>query len=180
MSRPIFSTILIVLAVVVFFSFVNPTYEEVRALSEESAQFDNALNRSKELQSVRDELLSRYNTFSNENLDRIEKLLPDNLDNVRLILDLDGIASKYGMLIKNVSIADKEEETSGVVLPQSPVGKMELSFAMTGSYSEFKKFMSDLEQSLRIVDLKRLSFKPQEQNEDIINFEVSVRTYWLK
>ena len=121
MSRPIFSTILIVLAVVVFFSFVNPTYEEVRALSEESAQFDNALNRSKELQSVRDELLSRYNTFSNENLDRIEKLLPDNLDNVRLILDLDGIASKYGMLIKNVSIADKEEETSGVVLPQSPV-----------------------------------------------------------
>jgi len=182
MSRTIFSTVLILLAVAAFFTFVDPTYKEIKILSEENSQFDEALNRSKELQAVRDGLLSRYNTFSTESIDRIDKLLPDNVDNVRLILDLDSIASKHGMLIKNVSISDNDSsnENTNIITQDSPIGEIDLSFKVTSPYADFKRFISDLEQSLRIVDIKRLSFRPRSESAELFDFDVSIRTYWLK
>jgi len=182
MSRIIISTFLIIIAVITFLSFIDPMYKEVKALTAESAQFDEALIRSKELQSVRDNLLSRYNTFSTENLDRIEKLLPDNVDNVRLILDLDSIASQYGMVIKGLSISGgsgKDDNGERVQL-ETKLGKIELSFNVTASYEDFKKFLKDLEQSLRIVDIRELSIKPKKTIADSLDFDLSIRTYWLK
>jgi Tfp pilus assembly protein PilO len=189
MSRPILSTILIVISIITFFYFIDPTYKEVKTLSAKSAQFDEALVRSRELQSVRDSLLSRYNTFSSENLNKIEKLLPDNVDNIRLILDLDGIASQYGIVVKNLSISggttsQNDDESNGgigeVVAVESALGEIGLSFDVTTSYENFKKFMRDLEQSLRIVDIKRLDIESQGSAGDLLKFSLDIRTYWLK
>ena len=162
-------------------TFIDPVYTDVRALKAEVLQFDEALNKSKELQAIRDDLLQRYNTFSGSDLDRIEKLLPDNVDNVRLILDLDGIASKYGILIRNVSIND-EVSSSGeeIIVNQQTFGEIELSFSVTAPYSDFKKLMKDLEQSLRIVDLKRLNFKPKGADSNLLDFNLTITTYWLR
>ena len=179
MSRPILSTSLIIIAVIAFFSFIDPTYKEIKVLNAESAQFNEALVRSKELQAVRDKLLSRYNTFSTEDLDRIEKLLPDNVDNVRLILDLDGIASKYGLLVRDVSIS-KDEESEEIVKTGELFGGIQLSFKVTGPYEEFKDFSKDLEKSLRIVDVERLNLSPTSADKNLLNFEVTIKTYWLK
>ena len=180
MSRPIISTLLIIIAVITFFTFIDPTYKEVKALNIENNQFDQALNRSKELQAIRDKLLSRYNTFSTGDLDRIDKLLPDNVDNVRLILDLDGIASKYGMLVREVVIVKGNEDSGDAVNTGIRIGKIELSFKITAPYEDFKKFVRDLEQSLRIVDIKSLSFKPRAENRDLMDFNIVITTYWLK
>lgn len=181
MSRSILSIILIIISVGVFVTFVDPVYSDIRDLRRDVSQFDEALNKSKELQAIRDSLLGRYNTFSSSDLDRIEKLLPDNVDNVRLILDLDGIASKYGILVRDVSInEDVTERGEDVVVTEKTFGKIELSFSVTAPYNEFKKLMRDLEQSLRLVDLKKLSFRPKESNPDLIDFNLTITTYWLK
>jgi Tfp pilus assembly protein PilO len=180
MSRPILSTTLIIIAGIIFFSFTDPVYKELKALNLESSQFDEALNRSKELQAIRDELLSRYNTFSTEDLDKIEKLLPDNVENVRLILDIDNIASKYGMLIKDVSVLNEgAQEKSDAVTIEGELGRIVLSFNITSPYDDFKRFIRDLEQSLRLVDIKGLSFR-QRDNSNLMDFGVTIETYWLK
>jgi Tfp pilus assembly protein PilO len=183
MSRPILSTFLIVVSIALFFSFTDPTYKDVKVLSAENAQFDEALVRARELQSVRDELLSRYNTFTTENLDRVEKILPDNVDNVRLILDLDGIASQYGIVIRDLSIPNNRGGSDVVgeaVVIESSLGKIELNFNFTSSYEDFKKFLNDLEQSLRIVDIKKISIKPKDLEGDLMDFDLNIETYWLK
>jgi len=195
MSRLIFSSILIIVAIAVFFSFIDPEYKEIKELKIEDGQFDEALERSKELQTIRDELLSKYNTFSTDELDRIEKLLPDNVDNIRLILDLDGIASLYGILIQNVSISDggrgksgtekvigDEIASSGViaVTSQNKLGRIDLSFDVTASYDVFKLFLKDLEKSLRIVDIKNLSIGSKSDSNNLLSFKITIRTYWLK
>ncbi|HJL55844.1 MAG TPA: hypothetical protein QGF60_01410, partial [Candidatus Paceibacterota bacterium] len=105
MTRLAFPIILILLSVGLFFGFIDPTYNEIQIILQEETRFDQALDKSKELQEVRDRLLSRYNTFSTNDLDRLTKLLPDNVDNVRLVLDIDNIASVYGIRIKNVAIS---------------------------------------------------------------------------
>ena len=53
-----------------------------------------------------------------------------------------------------------------------------MSFKVSAPYENFVKFMKDLEQSLRIVDVTALSFKANANN--IYDYSVSIKTYWLK
>ncbi len=179
MIRSIIPIILVAIAVSLFFGYIDPTYQNVKKLSVEEDRFNEALNQSKELQGIRDTLLSRYNTFSQIDLDRLGKLLPDHVDNVRLILDIDSIASKYNMRTRNVTVSDVGSEDPNVIgTNQSVVDSVVLSFSVTATYDNFIRFIKDLEQSLRVVDLVGLSFSATEG--DAFNFNVSIRTYWLK
>ena len=172
----------ILIAGTIFFAYINPAYLRIQGLRAEEAQFDQALNKSKELQATRDQLLSKYNTFSPDDLGRLTKFLPDSVDNVRLILDLNSIASRYGMRTRNVSLQTKGSSAAraavGAVGPStSPYGSVVLSFSVSGSYPTFIAFLEDLERSLRLTDVVGVSFTANDTG--TYNYDVAVRTYWL-
>jgi len=170
----------LVLAGALFWGFIDPSYVRVKDLRAQEAEFDQALNRSRELQSVRDQLLARYNAFPQSNLQRLERLIPDHIDNVRLILDLDAMASKYGMRVRNVSIqADQSRVQQGALGgDEKPFESVILSFTVSGTYDTFRQFLTDLERSLRLVDTVSLSFTTNEAG--LYNYTVGIQTYWLK
>ncbi|MBL7045629.1 MAG: type 4a pilus biogenesis protein PilO [Parcubacteria group bacterium] len=164
----------------VFFGYIDPTYEKVKATKAVDIQFNQALSKSRELQEIRDTLLSRFNTFSQADLDRLVKMLPDNIDNVRLILDIDGIASKYNMRTRNVQIATNTGDSADAIrIDTGATDSVVLSFSVAGSYEDFIEFLKDLESSLRIVDVLSLKFDSTKPG-DLYEFGVSIRTYWLK
>jgi Tfp pilus assembly protein PilO len=136
--------------------------------------------RRRELQNVRDQLLSRYNTFPQADMDKLQKLLPDHIDNVRLILDLDSMAAKYGMRVKNVTTDDDNSRAAqGELGPdESAYESVILSFTVTGTYDTFRQFLADLEKSLRLVDVVGLDFNANDTG--IYDFTFHVKTYWLK
>ncbi|MEK7613636.1 MAG: type 4a pilus biogenesis protein PilO [Patescibacteria group bacterium] len=178
--RGLIPVLFVVIAGGIFFGFIDPAYDRIRELRAEESQFDQALTRSKELQQVRDELLSRYNTFSQGELDRLQKLLPDNVDNVRLILDFDSLASRYGMRVRNVALETNESRAARgqVGAEESRFDSLILSFSVTGNYDTFRAFLADLEQSLRLVDVNSISFSATPSG--IYDYAVSIKTYWLK
>jgi hypothetical protein len=164
----------------IFFWYINPAYLALKTTLARSAELDSALTRSRELQGVRDQLLSRYNTFPPTDLVRLQKLVPDHVDNVRLILDLDSMASRYGMRVKDVVIeGDKARVSRGQIgEDDKPYESVILSFTVSGSYDTFRQFLADLERSLRLVDVVGLSFKSNENG--VYDFTINVKTYWLK
>ncbi|MFA5876935.1 MAG: hypothetical protein WC880_01075 [Candidatus Paceibacterota bacterium] len=168
------------LAGAIFFWYINPTYLGLQGSLAEQAQFDAALSRSRELQDVRDQLLSRYNTFPQPDLARLQKLVPDHVDNVRLILDFDSMATKYGMRVRNVVIETPKERVSrGQIGPdEKTYESVILSFNVSGSYDTFRQYLADLEKSLRLVDVVGLSFTANETG--IYEFTFHIKTYWLK
>lgn len=182
--KGVFPIIALVVAGVVFYFYVDPTYTQIKELRKEEATLNTALSRALELQATRDQLLSRYNTFSPEDLARLEKMLPDHVDNVRLALDMDSLASQYGMRIRNVSIEAPDEkktksrQTQTVGPDERTYESMVLSFTVSGQYDTFRTFLTDLEQSLRLVDIESLSFTSTDVG--LYDFTVSLRTYWLK
>lgn len=179
MTRLLIPIILITIALGLFFGYIDTTYQNIKELRAEEKTYDEALDQSRELQEVRDALLSRYNTFSQQDLDRLEKLLPDHVDNVRLILDIDSIASNYSMRTRNVTVSTASSEDPNVIgSNNSSVDSVVLSFSVAATYDNFIRFMKDLESSLRIVDLVGLSFSSTEG--DAFNFNVSIKTYWLR
>lgn len=190
MTKLTFPILLIILSVGIFFMYIDPTYGEIKEKIQEQERFDQALNKSKELQEIRDKLLAKYNTFSSRDLDRLAKLLPDNVDNVRLVLDIDYIASIYGMRIKDVTIDTEKERKEGTIGPtKNKYESVTLSFSMVSSYDNLIKFIKDMEKSLRIVDVTNISLVaiPNQLDkdgapirEDLYKYNISVKTYWLK
>ena len=170
----------ILLAIALFVWYVDPTYARVKTLLAEQAELDQALTRSKELQNVRDELVARYNTFPQSGLDRLQKLVPDHIDNVRLILDFDSMATKYGMRVRDVQIeGDTSRTDAGELGPDDGTYEsVVLSFTVTGTYTTFRQFLADLERSLRLVDVVGLNFSSN--NEGIYDYTFHIRTYWLR
>ena len=174
-----FPTILILTAIGVFFLLIDPLYQEVGTLRQQTVSFDAALAKSKELQTIRDGLLSKYNSFITTDLDRLDRMLPDNVDNVRLIMDINNIAARYNMSLKNTKITIIDDAKSGVLGPnRKKYGSVQLGFSVAGPYSTFLSFMEDLERSLRIVDVVGLSFSSA--SKDFYDYNVVLQTYWLK
>ncbi len=189
MMRTIISFLCILAAGGIFFMYTKPTYDKVQVTNGEIAQYNEALEKAAELQQVKQSLLSRYNTFDPSDIERLQKLLPDHVDNVRLILDIDSLAAKHGMAIQNVAVSSAQSVQGGRETAISSVGaskqkydSLTLKFSTQGTYQSFRQFLGDLEASLRIVDLVSLSITRASEiaGSDSYAYDITLRTYWLK
>jgi hypothetical protein len=171
--------ILILISAGLFYTFVMPEYSKVQALRAEAAQYQGVLGHVSDLSQKRDALLLKYNAIPQQDIDSLEKILPDNVNVVELALDLDSIASKYGISIKNVQTVKAQDQgaTSVVVpVPSGPYQKANISFSFISTYDNFRKFERDLEQSLSIIDVKTASFNTADSGLD--EFQMQIETYW--
>ncbi|MFZ2484499.1 MAG: hypothetical protein WAX80_02310 [Minisyncoccia bacterium] len=173
--------ILLLLSVGLFYTFTNSQYKEVKELNALANEYQNVLDSISAITELRDGLLSSYGSIPRTEIDRLNKTLPDNIDNVQLALDLDSMASRYGISIKNIQASTKPSPGgSSIVLPENgkPYDKATVSFSFISNYDNFIRLLSDVEKSLRIMDVKAVSF--QISDSDLYEYQVSVDTYWLK
>lgn len=189
--RNLISILMLILAIGLFVVYTKPTYDQTQALSAQVASYDAALSKATELQQRKQELLTRYNAMNPIDLEKLEKLLPDHVDNVRLILDFDNLGRQYGIALENVDVAipGVSGDTQGAITPGSPTGgskyeAVTVRFTTHGTYETFQNFLRGLQSSLRIVDLVSLGMSPSgaggTSGEPVYTYEVVLRTYWLK
>ncbi len=184
--RIIIPSVLIAAAVGLFAMYTNPTYQGsggIKSLQTQVSAFNEALDKAQELKSSRDKLISKRNTFSADNVQKLERILPDNVDNIRFVIEINGIAARRNLSLKNVSLGTISDAKSGrstlaVGSSGDPVGSAEISFALSATYDEFLAFLQDLERSLRMVDIEKISFKPSDMG-DRYDYSLTIRTYWL-
>ena len=186
MTKSIISLLCLAGAIALFFVYTKPTYDSLDATKNQITQYNLALDKAAELQRLKQSLLSRYNSFNAADIDRLHKLLPDHVDNVRLVLDLDTLASKHGLALQNVVISAPTESTgntANIVGPSTEAfDSLTLRFATNGTYSRFVSFLTDLEASLRIVDVIELRITPATGGgaDPTYRFDIVLKTYWLK
>jgi Tfp pilus assembly protein PilO len=180
--RFILPLVLVVAAIGLFAMYTNPTYQGLKGAQAQVAAYDDALDKSQELKALRDQLQSARNAFSPEDEQKLVRLLPDQVDNIRLIIDINNIAARRGLSLSNVALGEVSHSTtqgsSLAVGPSSaPVGSVSLGFAVTASYEDFLAFLQDVEHSLRILDIEKLSFDAAQGGK--FTFDFTIRTYWL-
>jgi len=173
-------------ALIIVFSFIQPMYQEIVALDARGAQFDEALDRSAELQQIRERLATKYQNFDPVDVGRLTALLPDDIDNVRLILDVDDIARTHKMRIHDISVVnetmqDSQNGPGSVVTPvaENDYEKVTISFSTEGKYEDFLLFLTDIERSLRLVDISALTALTIVDS-SALTYDISLVAYWLK
>lgn len=171
--------IFVTLAVGVTTVFTLPAYSETQVLLAKKAELTTALQNAKESEALFNEMERTYNTISEDDRMRLEKIVPSHNDAVRLILYIYNVARVSGITITEVSVAtDTNDSPELLEGDESLYDTADLSFTITGSYAQLLQFLSELEQSLRILDITNLSFNTEEGGS--IDYKVSVRTYWKR
>ena len=176
--RYLITIVLVGVSAGLFFLFIDPMYQEVQLLKQQTAVLNETFSNSKRIQTVRDTLFAKFNIIPAEDLARLEKILPKNVDNVKLILELDRIASERGLDIKKIDVRDTSGEDGGLGPSGREYGTLDIGLTLTGSYQAFVGFLKDFEQSLRLVDVTALNFRAA--GFDFDQYNVTIRTYWLR
>jgi len=200
MMRFIGPLIMLAVSVGLFFAYTSKTYTSIQELRVKQAEYNDALSNAAELEAVRNQLIERYNMFDTQTLAELKKLLPDNVDNIKLILEINDVAVKYGMSLKNVKFQSNqtaspttiEESNSRLAEKKKSYSSFNVEFSTEGTYSNFVLFLSDIEKSLRIVDVNSIAFSSPElpqtalggltngKPKDSYKYDFSISTYWLK
>ncbi|MES3030895.1 MAG: hypothetical protein V4697_00600 [Patescibacteria group bacterium] len=187
MNRNLTPIILIALSAGIYFTFTQGKIEEFKEVQVVNAGYQQALDNSEKLIKVRDAVLKSYNEIAPEDRERLNKLLPDNVDNVRLIIDVNGVAARHGLPLKNIKTNASPSNSSSNTVASKNTGKINvpstydtvsLSFNVTTNYETFITFLRDLEASLRIMDITKITLDTDESGN--YDYGVELKTYWLK
>jgi len=85
----------------------------------------------------------KYRELPKAEIERLNKVLPDNVDGVRLALDLDGIAARYGISLKKVQVDRQLDDNSGVISvgDTGPYEMVNVTFTFVSLSSARKTFV---------------------------------------
>lgn len=189
MTRSILALAFLLTAGTLFFMYTRPVYDAIRINQAQIAQYDQALEKAAQLQQIKQSLLARYNAFNPKDIERLQILLPDHVDNIGLILDLNNLAASHAMALENVDVTDSNATAANAAsatigaTPQQ-YESLTLRFTTHSTYANFEQFLKELEASLRIVDLESLTItnggSAGAASNSVYQYQIILRTYWLK
>lgn len=178
--------LLIVISLGLFYLHIDPQYDKVKVLMAEEGEYHEALEKTAELADRREELLTTYNAFSQENLNRLARILPTEVNTVKLIADLNAVAGRYQTTLRKIQVTEETVDNGESIALDTSVPKLyyttTVSFSFSATYENLVLFLKDLERSLQMVDVKSVTFEaPDEQAATgIFDYNVKFQTYWLK
>jgi len=186
MLRFITSIIFIAASVGVFIGFARPNFDEINNLNEQKVNFENTMQNSEELLDMRQAVLDKYNSVRPDDLVKLEKILPSKMEAITLIIELENIAKKQGLLLKDIGVDEPGENDNNngdngrfeAVKKRENYDTVSLNMTVVGSYSSFLSFLDAIEQSLHLIDIKNLSFTAGDLNS--YEFNIKATTYWMK
>ena len=180
---PIFA---LFIAIGIFFGYIRPSWTgEIADTKAAIANDDQALAAASEYTAQENELASAKNAIDQKDISRLNALLPDSVDNVGLILDLNALAARSGLSLSNVDVmsdtGNSVNNSSKNAVPVSganAVSSVDLSISAVGTYTSLQTFLTGIEKSQRILDVRNLSVKGSDTG--VYIYQMTLRLYWLR
>jgi len=176
--------ILILAAVALFALYVSPTYKNtIVPLRESIRQSSAALAAAQDFQAKQAEIATQRASIHEGDIEKIQKFLPDGVDNVQMVLDLNALASRSGILLSNFKIVENTVPVGRVTIegasaaPSKSIDSLDLTVTATGTYSAFRTFLYGIEHSLRPLDITQIAVSNSENG--VYTYDMTLRIYWL-
>ncbi len=186
MNRNLSATILVIIALGLYFTVTKSVLKEANTVKSSNLEYKTAIENAKALLAVRDQVLADFNKLPIEDRAKLDKIVPKSVDNIRLIIDLNNIALRYGFSLKGISVntvSGSKDNSAGLgpvessTLSVPVLDKVSVSFSLTAPYQQFISFLRELESSLRILDLNSLSVTASDDG--LYEWKLDLSTYWL-
>lgn len=192
MFKLIFNLLLIGAAAGLFFLpkyGISAKYEDIKSVQTQAKEYANANKSAKDLATKRDSLTNEYNQISDQEKKRLVTFLPDNIDPIRFILEMESIGRKIGMPIrgaKYTSIKNVTNPQDTIATEDTKYSIFTFEFTTEGSYDNMYTLLESFNNSLRLIDVTNITVTPaaaaadSQRQADFFTYNVRLNAYWLK
>jgi Tfp pilus assembly protein PilO len=186
MNSRVLPILALMFSVAIFFIYIQPTWDGSIATTKAAiAADDQALAAASAYVAQQNALIAARNAIDPADLARLQTFLPNSVDNVGMILDLNALAARSGMTLSNVDIsATSNDNGSGnssngaVPVSLDPVDSVDLSLSAAGTYAAFQTFLQGVEKSERLIDVRDLLVTGSDTG--VYTYKMTLRLYWLR
>ncbi len=184
--KSIIILISLISALVLVFVFLEPLWSSIKVLRNEINQRKSVLAATEELLAETQELDREYQTLA-EQAQRVSFALPQGKDIPYLLTQFDALAASNGLLLESINFGqtEREKESSYQMLDQSKIiysfPSLSLNIKVSGSYDAFRGYLTNLENSVRSMDVYSIKFDiPKERLAalGIFEFDLGITVYY--
>lgn len=180
MSPKLLNILLIVSSYVLYFYIFVPVYtgvdsilltpgeNNIKSLIEKKEKYVLANKSIDGLVKEANSLQSKYDSFDQVTKDKIMVMVPESVDNIKLLSEMTRIAYEKGVILDSLSVKEKGG------------GEYAVNLTILATYSQFKEFITYYENSMRLLALQSVAFSPSKNETDEYKFSVEFLTYYLK
>jgi hypothetical protein len=187
MSR-ILPIVALLIAIGLFFGYINPTRTgSIAATKAQIDSYESALDAAEHFKDREGELVVAQANIPSDGLARLAAFLPDGVDNVQIILDLNTLAARSGMTLSDFDTANVSQQAQQGGTPgdpasslqsDGPIDSLEITVSATGTYASFRNFVDGIESSLRMLDI--VSVSVNDSATGVYTYDMTIRLYWLR
>lgn len=181
------SLALILISFGLFFLFGKPALSQIYLIKTQNQEYIDAIDQVNLLENKESELTAKLNSIPISERRKVETFFPTRDGLIRLIADIDGIASKHGIGITTVDFSESTTDLSRSVSESMPTPSYEsktINITFSSSYQNLKRFLAELEKSLRVIDIRSIDLSqgadPSGSSAGVYQYKVSADVYWLK
>lgn len=165
--KSLLSILVIAVSVGVYFVYIKPLTLDIRVQIAKKQEIEKVLNRVKEIKEKRDSILQEYNSISVDNIEKLNKIIPETINSVVIFNDLASAGAEYGLTVQEykADVQNLNQNSVSETVSDLPYKKTRLTIKLSGPYSQFITFLEKIESSLRIIDITSLSVKQGSSSE---------------
>lgn len=181
-------------AVVLGIFFVWPEWTRRQNLLTDNNDLTRLSEEFDRFKSSRDDLNRQIEKITKEKRDRLEKAIPRGVHAPEFLILMENLTNANGILLSSINISSEDKgqknppssapktasntEPSSSTKVEGIINEYPVNIAITAQYESLKRFMKDLEQSLRLVDVSDVSFGGMEKKTDSTSISIKLKTYY--
>ena len=151
----------------IYILYVDPTYAEIKVLRAKIDAVEASKIDADTAKQKIDKLAKVESSFPADYVIKLRTLLPDSIDDTRLIIDVNAMALRDGLHIKNPKIST---ENTSVKKGAPAYIAHNIDFTVTAPYSAFRSFLHDMEGNLSLRDMGAISFSSQTGDAEALKY----------
>ena len=173
------SAVLLVAALVIYSTLIRPEYavlQELRGVVEAKLKL---LEETKNVSFGIENLKLEYKK-DEKVIESLSLALPEDEAVSSLLAQFNAISQGNGLAIQSVGLAYLPVKSSATANSFAKgTGTLRVNVKLLGPYASFNKFLQDLENNIRIIDVVSLKLSQEGKGtQDLMNYEFVVDTYY--
>jgi hypothetical protein len=165
---------LIVAALVLLFAFVQPALGTIKVKQDELFEYNDAIEKVKQFNARLQELISIRDSFSGDDIQALEKFVPTQIDQLKVMSEIAGIFSSRNVPITLFTAGELVNPASDILLEHgilengesySNVTYQDFEVTFTGTYDQLREILMLTEASDSLLEVMELNFSTSVANE---------------
>jgi hypothetical protein len=158
---------LIVAAFVIVFSFTQPSLQKIKVTQDELFQYSEAVSKASQFNARLRELISVRDSFSQDDLASLEKLMPATIDQLQIMKEIEDIFASKNIAVTSLSaqelvIPSTDVAVESDILVETPnnskMSYQDFDVTFEGTYWDIRDLMLLIEASDSLLEVMELEF----------------------